>query len=81
MRSDKLNKNSSAYKEGLMAGFLGSYFGLSVGAPSVSSNACTLVINQVNSPTYTGAAALTATLPAAKAGEVCVFSMAECTNF
>ena len=56
MRSDKLNKNSSAYKEGLMAGFLGSYFGLSVGAPSVSSNACTLVINQVNSPTYTGAA-------------------------
>ncbi len=77
MRSDKLNKNSNAYSEGWAAGTLGSYFGLTVGAPTVSTNACTLVINQVNSPTYTGGSAVTATLPAAKAGNVCVFSMAE----
>ena len=77
MRSDKLNKNSGQYEEALIAGSVGSYFGLSVGAPTVSTNACTLVINQVNSPTYTGASAVTATLPAAKAGGVCVFSMAD----
>ena len=77
MRSDKLNKNSSSYNEPLMAGTIGSFFGLSVGAPTVSTNACTLVVNQVNSPTYTGASAVTATLPAAKAGGVCVFSMAD----
>ena len=77
MRSDKLNKNSSSYNEPLMAGTIGSFFGLSVGAPTVSTNACTLVVNQVNSPTYTGASAVTATLPAATAGAVCVFSMAE----
>jgi hypothetical protein len=77
MRSDKLNPNSNAFNEGWAKGTLGSYFGLSVGAPSVSSNACTLVVNQVNSPTYTGAAALAATLPPATAGAVCVFSMAE----
>ena len=77
MRSDKLNKNSSSYEEGVIAASVGSYFGLSVGAPTVSTNACTLVINQVNSPTYTGASAVTATLPAAKAGGVCVFSFAD----
>ena len=77
MRSDKLNKNSSSYEEGVVAASVGSYVGLSVGAPSVSSNACTLVVNQINSPTYTGAAALTATLPAAKAGKVCIFSFAD----
>ena len=77
MRADKLNKNSSLYEEGVIATSVGSYFGLSVGAPSVSGNACTLVINQINSPTYTGASAVTATLPAAKAGGVCVFSMAD----
>ena len=77
MRSDKLNKNSRSYNEPLMAGTIGSFFGLSVGAPTVSTNACTLVVNQVNSPTYTGASAVTATLPAATAGAVCVFSMAE----
>ena len=77
MRSDKLNKNSSSYKERVVSASIGSYFGLSVGAPTVSTNACTLVINQVNSPTYTGGSAVTATLPAAKAGGVCVFSMAD----
>ena len=77
MSSDKLNKNSSSYKERVVSASIGSYFGLSVGAPTVSTNACTLVINQVNSPTYTGGSAVTATLPAAKAGGVCVFSMAE----
>ena len=77
MRSDKLNKNSSSYEEGVIAASVGSYFGLSVGAPSVSGNACTLVINQIISPTYTGASAVTATLPAAKAGGLCVFSMAD----
>lgn len=77
MRSDKLNPNSNAFNEGWAKGTLGSYFGLSVGAPTVSTNACTLVVNQVNSPTYTGAGAVTATLPAATAGAVCVFSMAE----
>jgi len=77
MRSDKLNKNSSSYSEPLMAGTLGSFFGLSVGAPTVGSNACTLVVNQVNSPVYTGTAALAALLPAATAGSVCVFSMAD----
>ena len=77
MRSDKLNKNSGQYEEALIAGSDGSYFGLSVGAPTVSTNACTVVFNKVNSPTYTGASAVTATLPAAKAGGVCVFSMAD----
>ena len=77
MRSDKLNPNSKLFNEGWARGFLGSYYGLSVGAPTVSSNACTLVINQVNSPTYTGASAVTATLPPAQAGGVCVFSMAD----
>ena len=77
MRSDKLNKNSSSYSEAHMAGTIGSYFGLSVGAPTVGSSACTLVINQVNSPVYTGGAALAAALPAAKAGNVCVFSFAD----
>ena len=55
----------------------GSYHGLAVGAPTVSSNACTLVVDQINSPTYTGGAAVTATLPAAVAGATCVFSFAE----
>ena len=77
MRSDKLNKNSSSYSEPLMAGTIGSFFGLSIGAPTVGSSACTLVINQVNSPVYTGGAALAAALPAAKAGGVCVFSFAD----
>ena len=77
MRSDKLNPNSNAFNEGWAKGTLGSYYGLSVGAPSVSTNACTLVVNQINSPTYTGAAALTATMPPATAGAVCVFSFAE----
>ena len=74
MRSDKLNKNSGAFNEGWANGLVGSYFGLGVGAPTVSTNACTLVVNEINSPTYTGASAVTATMPAATAGSVVVFN-------
>jgi hypothetical protein len=56
---------------------LGDYTGLSVGTPSVGSNANTLVVNQVNLQTYTGAAALTSTLPAATAGAVVVLVITE----
>ena len=56
---------------------LGDYTGLSVGTPSVGSNANTLVANEVNLQTYTGAAALTSTLPAATAGVVVVLIMTE----
>ena len=59
------------------AALFGNYFGLSVGTPSVSSNANTMVANQVNLQTYTGAAALTSTLPAATVGDVCVIIITE----
>ena len=75
MRADKHNSSSGMYRKEHVEGTVGSYYGLSVEAPSVSSNACTLVVNAINSPTYTGAAAVTATLPAANAGAVCVFSI------
>ena len=55
----------------------GNYFGLTVGTPSVSANANTLVANQINLQTFTGAAALTSTLPAATAGDVCVLIITE----
>ena len=74
MKTDKINPNSGKYREAFQEGFVGSYFGLSVEAPTVSSNACTLVANAINSPTYTGAAAVTATLPSAEAGSVVVFN-------
>jgi len=77
MKADRINKSSGKYQTAHVEGTIGNYFGMSVGAPSVSSSACTLVNNQVNSPTYTGGAALTATLPAAKAGAKCVFSFAD----
>lgn len=59
------------------AALFGNYFGLTVGTPSVSTNANTMVANQVNLQTYTGAAALTSTLPAATVGDVCVIIMTE----
>ena len=74
MKADRINKSSGKYQTAHVEGVVGSYFGMSVGAPSVSANACTLVNNQVNSPAYTGAAALAATMPSAKAGSKCVFS-------
>tara|TARA_X000001388_G_scaffold31891_1_gene22579 strand:- start:436 stop:963 length:528 start_codon:yes stop_codon:yes gene_type:complete len=77
MRSDKSNINSGAYRPAIKAGLVGSLHGLTVGAPTVSTNACTLVAQQVNSPTYTGASAVTATLPPATKDTVCVFSMAD----
>ena len=77
MLSDKLNENSGKYQAAKTEALIGTYHGMTVGAPTVGSNACTLVNNQVNSPTYTGASAVTATLPPAVAGAKLVFSMAE----
>jgi hypothetical protein len=51
----------------------GSLHGLGFTIPTVASNACTLVAENINAPAYTGAAALAAELPAATAGAVCVF--------
>ena len=77
MRADKHNSSSGMYRKEHVEGTIGSYYGLSIEAPSVSSNACTLVVNAINTPAYTGAAALTATLPAANAGAVCVYNFKE----
>jgi len=55
----------------------GSNFGMAFVAPTVSSNACTLVVDKVNAPVYTGGAALAAALPAAAAGAVLQFLFAE----
>ena len=55
----------------------GSNFGMAFVAPTVSSNACTLVAGKVNAPVYTGAAALAALLPAATAGTALQFLFAE----
>ena len=56
---------------------LGTMHGLSFGTPTVGSNACTLVVDSVNAPVYTGGAALAALLPAATAGAVCVFMFSQ----
>ena len=77
MLKDRINPNSSKYIEPFQEGTIGSYFGMTVGAPTVGSSACTLVENQINSPVYTGAAALAAALPAAKAGARLVFNLAD----
>tara|TARA_B110000977_G_scaffold55785_1_gene75996 strand:- start:205 stop:813 length:609 start_codon:yes stop_codon:yes gene_type:complete len=55
----------------------GSNFGMAFVAPTVGSSACTLVVDKVNAPTYTGGAALAAALPAAVAGAVLQFLFAE----
>ena len=55
----------------------GDYTGLTYSAPTVDTNATTLVKNNINAPVYTGGEELTATLPAANAGDVCVFLFAE----
>jgi len=77
MRSDKQNKNSGRYEVAHVEGTIGSYHGLSVEAPTVSSNACTLVQGGINSPTYTGAAAVTATMPAAEVGSKLIFNFTD----
>ena len=77
MLKDRINPNSGKYIEPFQEGTIGSYFGMTVGAPTVASNACTLVENQINSPVYTGAAALAAALPAAKAGARLVLNLAD----
>ena len=77
MKADRINKSSGKYQTAHVEGVVGSYFGMTVGAPTVGSNACTLVNNQVNSPVYTGGAVLTATMPVAKAGGKLVFSFSD----
>ena len=77
MRSDRINSNSGKYHEANIEGDIGTYHGLDVVAPTVSSNACTLQNNAINSPTYTGAAAVTATMPAAIAGSKLVFNFTD----
>ena len=74
MKADRINKSSGKYQIAHVEGTIGSYHGMTVGAPTVSGNACTLVNNQINSPTYTGASAVTATLPAAIAGSKLVYN-------
>ena len=74
MKSARIEKSSGKYQAAHVEGTIGSYFGMTVEAPSVSSNACTLVVGGINSPTYTGASAVTATLPAAIAGGKLVFN-------
>jgi len=56
---------------------LGDYTGLAVSTPTVASLANTLVVNQVNLQTYTGAAALASALPPATAGAVVVLVITE----
>jgi len=77
MKADRINKSSGKYQAAHVEGTIGNYHGMSVGAPTVSSNACTLVENQINSPTYTGASAVTATMPSAVAGSKLVFNFTD----
>ena len=56
---------------------LGTMHGLAFATPTVGSNACTLAVDTVNAPVYTGGAALAAALPAATAGAICVFMFSQ----
>ena len=77
MISDRINKSSGKYQEAKVEGDIGSYHGLDVVAPTVGSNACTLQNNAINEPTYTGASAVTATMPPAIAGSKLVFNFTD----